>query len=185
MKRALPVVLMLALLASGCSLINGFDDYEFTGGKSDGKDGGSAGAGAGAGGSDGGVDSAVPEAGSGGGGHGGMGGSDGGLMKDGGSMTGKDGGSDLDAGMDAATPDTSVGPECTTAPDCGDVLALDCINNACVPRRVASGVWMSGGGGLVQTPTAKLRVSIGAPVPMGKASSATFRVTVGPGAGRP
>ncbi len=79
--------------------------------------------------------------------------------------------------------ETNLCVECRAAQDCD--RAHLCIENRCVPDRKPSTVWMSAGGGLSTAAGYKLRVSVGAPEPMGFASGTGYRVTIGPGLRKP
>ena len=87
------------------------------------------------------------------------------------------------SGGDSGASGTGTPPECTEPSDCEDDET--CVSEMCVPIRIPSGVLQTAGGGDVASTNYTLRVTIGAPQPMGRASSTNFIVTVGPGAGRP
>lgn len=100
---------------------------------------------------------------------------------------------------------------CTSAKDCGDPERFACTGHACVeyachaskpclgsdaceghacvpfkpPERLPTGYAQTNGGGEASSSQYRLRWSAGTPQPFGVASSAKYRVTLGPGAGRP
>jgi len=180
------------LCGLSCSALSDFDGYEFNEPRADGghdRDGG------------GGESGGAGESGEGGAGAGGEAGESGQGGRDGGD-TGGSGGSGGDSGSGGSGGDSGQGgsggetggsggqggdsgiePECTEASDCEDNET--CVNEMCVPIRIPSGVLQTAGGGDITSTNYTLRVSIGAPQPMGRASSSNFIVTVGPGAGRP
>jgi hypothetical protein len=82
------------------------------------------------------------------------------------------------AGQEAPKP-------CRVDADCEDAKAYQCVRQLCALRRLPSGVWTSGGGGLTQSAKFVVRVSVGAPQPLGVVKSKAYSVTVGAGAGRP
>ena len=176
-------VCSLGLLA-GC-LPSSFDDFKFGGGQDGGAaDGGGAGQsnlpagrGGGAGtstiGGSGATAGSATNAGRGGGGSSGRAGNSGIA-----GASGASGGGGQDAGVDAGMP-------CVKDADCLDARAYQCTNMQCVLRRLPSSVWSSGGGGITQSGNFVLRVSVGAPQPLGTTKSNAFTVTVGAGAGRP
>lgn len=74
--------------------------------------------------------------------------------------------------------------ECEADDDCLPTYA--CVGNLCQPPdRESTGIWSSAGGGLRESENFKLRVSVGAPQPMSNAASESYRIQVGPSAGRP
>lgn len=91
-------------------------------------------------------------------------------------------------GGGSADPDADI-TQCRLPSDCGDPLLADCIEGACIskppPDRAPSSVVITAGGGTAATSAHRVRVSVGAPVPMGTASTSKYRVTLGPEAGRP
>jgi hypothetical protein len=74
---------------------------------------------------------------------------------------------------------------CKKDSDCMSDKTFQCVNAQCVLRRLPSSVWLSGGGGITRSAQFVLRVSAGAPQPLGVTKSGGYTVTVGAGAGRP
>jgi hypothetical protein len=159
------MLLCSSLWLSGCSLTSGFNDFKFHAADAAAADGGST---AGAAGS------------SGGGVRAGAGGSGGAVPAGagGGAGTVAKGGSGGASGADST-------PTCQRDSDCADAQTFHCVNQHCALRRVPSAVWPSAGGGISQSAKFVVRVSAGAPQPMGISKSANYTITVGPGAGRP
>jgi hypothetical protein len=94
------------------------------------------------------------------------------------------GGDEPDADVDGSVDEEPIVPDCTVDSDCGDVRVYDCVEEVCATRRLPQGVWISGGGGLTVSNAYEMRISIGAPAPLGKMVSSNYEITVGAGAGR-
>jgi hypothetical protein len=187
------LLIAACLCGAGCSALSDFSGYGFNEPDDDGGtdedptagEGGSSGQG---GDGDGDGDGDSGQGGTGGMSGDGDGDGDGDSGEGGASGTGGDGDGDGDGdsgegGMGGQGGDSGVEPACTDDDDCEDNEM--CSNEMCVPVRIPSGVLQSAGGGDVASTNYKMRISIGVPQPMGRASSTNFIITVGPGAGRP
>jgi hypothetical protein len=87
-----------------------------------------------------------------------------------------DGGGGGDGGVDAGphdAGDVDVGPV-----DAGNDAGSDAGRD--VGPRIPTGVVMTSGGAVITTSNYQLRVSVGAPEPVGQASSSSTRLRVGP-----
>lgn len=132
-----------------------------------------------------------------------------------GTAGGHDGGTsgDGNTGDAGPLPDAGpiVGPECVRNADCGDSERFECAAMKCVeyecylgkpcpdtdvceshncaafvpPERFPTGYFQSSGGGTTSSSQYSLRLSAGMPQPMGLMSSGMYKMTIGPGAGRP
>ncbi len=78
--------------------------------------------------------------------------------------------------VDSGTPDADGGPadSATDAP-------VDAPMDTMLGPRPPTATLQTGGGAIISTPSYQLRVSIGAPQPMGSRSTATEDITLGPG----
>ena len=161
------LLIAACLNGAGCSALSDFSGYEFSGPDHDG-----------------GMDRDDSGAGHGGSGEGGESGE--GSSGEGGESGTNSGGSGGESGDGGDGGDAAVDPECTedtVGDDCEETEM--CVNEMCVPIRIPSGVLQSAGGGDISSASYLMRISIGAPQPMGRVSSTNFIVTVGPAAGRP
>jgi hypothetical protein len=165
--RFATALLCSAAWLSGCSLTSGFNDYKF----------GSAGSSAADGGGRHDTDAEVAMTSD-------AAASDGGAVD---AAAPSDAGKPSDAGTsgDAAADGGTIGLTCDTDEECGDIVTFHCVLRHCLLRRGASSVWFSGGGGVSQSHGFLMRVSIGAPSPLGVSASKHYSITVGAGAGRP
>jgi hypothetical protein len=66
--------------------------------------------------------------------------------------------------------------DCRQTTECG--ADEQCLSNRCVPDRKPSSVWTTGGGGLTTTGGFKLQTTIGAPQPLGQATTTGFKLSV-------
>lgn len=104
-------------------------------------------------------------------------------------ITEPDAGEDVtepDAGEDATEPDAGEDTgEDVTEPDAGEDTGGEDVGPDAPPPVPRSIVVSTGGGGLVRSATQRAMIGIGAPQPMGTASSDETTVNVGPSAARP
>jgi len=183
------LLIAACLNGAGCSALSDFSGYEFSGPDHDGgmdrDDSGAGHGGSGEGGESG--EGSSGEGGESGEGSSGEGGESGeGSSGEGGESGTNSGGSGGESGDGGDGGDAAVDPECTedtVGDDCEETEM--CVNEMCVPIRIPSGVLQSAGGGDISSASYLMRISIGAPQPMGRVSSTNFIVTVGPAAGRP
>ena len=174
MRACLVTLVACALASSSGCLPSSFDDFTF----GSGDDAGAA-------------DSGTNDSGTGTAGDTGGAGNTGGTGAWG--SSGRTGSAGNDAGSAAAgsgggsagNAGGSAPPPCSQAADCGDERSYQCLDAHCVLRRLPSGVWVSGGGGISQSANFVVRVSAGAPQPLGVIKSASYTITLGAGAGRP
>ena len=91
------------------------------------------------------------------------------------------GGAPLDGGSDASTPDGGGGRDAGG----GDTDGGGGEDGGDIPLVPRSLQFQSSGGGTAESSTYRLRLGVGAPVPLGEAESASHRAVTGPSAARP